>query len=366
MQSHVIWYCSSINGAPGLLVENKLLLWDRGKMERIQPMNELQIQEKVEDLAGKSAKILDCEQNTMSQMEEVLLVNGIPISLAGEEGAKIKEALILGEVPPCDLVNNMLIRAGIETNPVELETTVNVKSSIKTLEHSTFLDCNGVLVDEKMKEKEDEDEFRKVNVEIWSTENVPIESEDNPQITTTTSRVKDKEVAPAPGGEVKPPKKSLFSPSGIIKSSKSDKNKAKKSQAQTEATKNPGLPDSNAPSTPNVPKNKFLSLFSKGKSKDKNSSKQQQQQQQQDGKSKDKNVSDKQTPIDQSNKSKKNAKNIKDTNNDAKNKSSSINTQPKIETKKQNVNVNYLDPSKSLVHVEIDGIPVRVTYETFV
>jgi hypothetical protein len=251
---------------------------------------------------------------------------------------------------------------GIETSPVELETTVNVKSSIKTVEHSTLVDSNGVLVDEKVREKEDEDEFRKVNVEIWSTENVPLESEENPQITTT--KVIDKEVDTTPG-EVKPHKKSLFSPSGIIKSNKSDssKNKGKKSQAPVEATNKPAaLPDSNAPSTPNVPKNKFLSLFSKGKSKDKSSSKQQQQ----GGKSKDKNLSDKQTPVDQSNKSKKNAKNNKDSNHDPKIKSSSVNTQPKIETKKQNVNVNYLDPSKSLVHVEIDGIPVRVTYETFV
>jgi len=136
-------------------------------MEPLQAMNDLEIQEKVESLAGKGTRVVDCEKSTSFQTEEVLLVNGFPVPLAGEEGRRIKEALLSGQVPPGDLLNEILIRAGILKNPVELEATVNVKSTTKTTEVMTLRDKNGLLLDERMKEVEEDNEFSSTSKEVW-------------------------------------------------------------------------------------------------------------------------------------------------------------------------------------------------------
>jgi hypothetical protein len=136
-------------------------------MEPLQAMNDLEIQEKVESLAGKGTRVLDCEKSTSFQTEEVLLVNGFPVPLAGEEGARIKAALLSGQVPPGDLLNEILIRAGILKNPVELEATVNVKTTTKTTEVMTLRDKNGLLLDERMKEVEEDNEFSSTSKEVW-------------------------------------------------------------------------------------------------------------------------------------------------------------------------------------------------------
>jgi len=129
-------------------------------------------------------------------------------------------------------------------------------------------------------------------------------------------------------------------------------------------------PTTTTKTTTTVPKNKFLSLFSKGKSsKDKSNNSKLPTDQQHSAKVKDSNKTNSTTPssTEPSKANKRHSKNNKSSSNnqdnDSLNKSAA---ESKFETKKQQFNVNYLDPSKSLVHVEIDGIPVRVAYETFV
>jgi len=136
-------------------------------MEPLQTIDDLEIQKKVESLAGKGTRVLDCEKSTSFQTEEVLLVNGFPVPLNGEEGIKIKQALMTGQVPPCKLLNDILIRAGILKSPVELETTMNIKSTTKTTELLTLRDKNGTLVDEQLKETEEDNEVKSTSTEVW-------------------------------------------------------------------------------------------------------------------------------------------------------------------------------------------------------
>lgn len=136
-------------------------------MEPLPALDDLEIQEKVESLVGKGTRVLDCEKNQSFQTEEVLLVNGFPVPLVGEQGQIIKAALLSGQVPPGDLLNEILIKAGILKNPVELEATCNVKTTTKTTEVMTLRDKNGILLDERMKEVEEDNQYQSTSKEVW-------------------------------------------------------------------------------------------------------------------------------------------------------------------------------------------------------
>lgn len=136
-------------------------------MEPLSALDDVEIQEKVESLVGKGTRVVDCEKSTSFQTEEVLLVNGFPVPLVGEQGARIKAALLSGQVPPGDLLNEILMKAGILKNPVELEATCNVKTTTKTTEVMTLRDGSGTLLDERMKEVEEDNEFQSTSKEVW-------------------------------------------------------------------------------------------------------------------------------------------------------------------------------------------------------
>lgn len=144
-------------------------------VDRMETLADSEIQEKVEEITGKEVKVIECEKSASSQTEEKLLINGFLVPLEGEEGARIKEALLAGLVPPSDLLNNILMRAGILKNPVELETVTNVKCTTKTTEKVTLRDKDGVLVDERIKEIEADDQSSTNRTELWRTESGPVD-----------------------------------------------------------------------------------------------------------------------------------------------------------------------------------------------
>jgi len=144
-------------------------------VDRMETLADSEIQEKVEEITGKEVKVIECEKSASSQTEEKLLINGFLVPLEGEEGARIKEALLAGLVPPSDLLNNILMRAGILKNPVELETVTNVKCTTKTTEKVTLRDKDGVLVDERIKEIEADDQSSTNRTELWRTESGPLD-----------------------------------------------------------------------------------------------------------------------------------------------------------------------------------------------
>jgi hypothetical protein len=99
--------------------------------------------------------------------EEVLLINGVPVTLEGSDGNALKKALIAGEIPSCELLNQILFRAGILRQPVELETSLSVKTSTVTTEDIQVA-RNGVILDERSCETKENNYYSSTCNEIWT------------------------------------------------------------------------------------------------------------------------------------------------------------------------------------------------------
>ncbi|CAK9829969.1 hypothetical protein ANTRET_LOCUS7224, partial [Anthophora retusa] len=129
-------------------------------------MDDHEIQSTVESILGPGVKVVDCEKKSSMREEEVLLINGVPIPLEGPDGVAIREAMITGQVPPCDLLNQILVKAGILRAPVRLETSLSVKSSIVTKEEVTVA-RGGKVVDERSRETKENNYYASSTSEIW-------------------------------------------------------------------------------------------------------------------------------------------------------------------------------------------------------
>lgn len=125
-----------------------------------------EIQETVESLLGKGVKIVDCEKKSSIKEEEVLMINGCPIELEGEDGAAIREALLRGNIPDCDILNQILVRAGILKVPVRLETSLSVKSTVSTREEVTVAK-GGHVIDERCRETKENSFYSSASNEVW-------------------------------------------------------------------------------------------------------------------------------------------------------------------------------------------------------
>lgn len=129
-------------------------------------MDDPEIKETVEQILGKGAKVVDCEKKSSIKEEEVLLINGIPVTLEGRDGRAIKEALITGQVPPCDLLNTLLIKTGILKAPVKLDTSLSVKSTTVTKEEVT-VSRDGKIVDERSRETKEHNYYTSAISEVY-------------------------------------------------------------------------------------------------------------------------------------------------------------------------------------------------------
>lgn len=129
-------------------------------------MDDPEIQETVESILGKGAKVVDCEKKSTIKEEEVLYINGIPVTLEGRDGVAIKQALITGQVPPCDLLNTLLIKTGILKAPVKLDTSLSVKSTTVTKEE-VKVSRAGRVVDERSCETKEQNFYSTAMTEVF-------------------------------------------------------------------------------------------------------------------------------------------------------------------------------------------------------
>lgn len=172
-----------------------------------------EIQETVESILGKGAVVVDCEKKSSVKEEEVLLVNGRPVALDGDDGAAIKRALLRGDVPDCELLNQILVRAGILRAPVHLETNLSVKSSVVTREEVTVARA-GRVVDERSRETKEDNYYTSATSEVWEPVTVtngglggqPATGSPRPSakyretVTTSSERTEDGAAAPPADG----------------------------------------------------------------------------------------------------------------------------------------------------------------------
>lgn len=120
----------------------------------------------VRSMLGTNAEIVECEKTSTVHEEEVLLINGVPIKLDCEKGAAVKKALITGEMPPCDLLNEILFQAGVLQRPVQLETSLSVKSSQITKEE-VIVARDGRIVNERSTETTEDNVYTSSCQEVW-------------------------------------------------------------------------------------------------------------------------------------------------------------------------------------------------------
>lgn len=120
----------------------------------------------VQAVLGKDIEIVDCQQTKSVREEEVLLINGVPVKLEGDDGEAIKKALLTGQIPPCDLLNQLLYEAGILRTPIKLETSLSVKSSLTTTEEIS-ISRNGLILDERSLETKEDNFYTSTCSEIW-------------------------------------------------------------------------------------------------------------------------------------------------------------------------------------------------------
>lgn len=159
-------------------------------------MDDDQILKTVESMLGKNVEIVDCEKTSSVREEEVLLINGIPITLDGADSIAIKKALITGEVPPCDLLNQLLFRAGIMRQPVHLETSLSVKSTIVTTEEVTIA-RDGQILDERSTETKEDNFYTSSSSEVWDPiKIVPVTEQCIPNISLTPTDQKTPKIVP--------------------------------------------------------------------------------------------------------------------------------------------------------------------------
>lgn len=114
-----------------------------------------EIKKTIESVLGKDIEIVESQQTRSVEEEEVLLINGFPVKLEGSEAASIRNALKTGKIPSCDLLNRILMNAGILRQPVRLETSLSVKSSLITTEEIRVAKNGSVLEDRILETKED-------------------------------------------------------------------------------------------------------------------------------------------------------------------------------------------------------------------
>ncbi|KAM8711599.1 hypothetical protein ACLKA7_012161 [Drosophila subpalustris] len=123
----------------------------------------------VESLFGKDVKIVDCETSSSVQQEEVLLINGVQVKLDGlpaDDASAIKSALLDGQMPAVEHLNQLLFRAGLTQQPIEVETSLTVKSSLTTTEE-VLVSRNGKVLDERSVETKEQFNHKSHQKEIW-------------------------------------------------------------------------------------------------------------------------------------------------------------------------------------------------------
>lgn len=129
-------------------------------------MDDPEIKETVESILGKGVKLVDCEKKSSVQEEEVLFINGRRVTLEGRDGRAIKQALITGQVPPCDLLNTLLIKTGILKAPVKLDTSLSVNTTTVTKEE-VVVSRDGRVVDERSRETKEHNFYTSAISEVY-------------------------------------------------------------------------------------------------------------------------------------------------------------------------------------------------------
>lgn len=92
-------------------------LCGKGEMEVLTSSEVKHVQNVVHELLGPDQEVVDVQKTVTVREEEVIMVNGTPIALEGQEGEAIRSCLLRGTMPTQDLLNHLLAKAGLIMAP---------------------------------------------------------------------------------------------------------------------------------------------------------------------------------------------------------------------------------------------------------
>lgn len=94
-----------------------------------------------QEMLGPDRKVVSIDKKVIVHEHEVIMVNGTPIVLEGEEGEAIKECLLRGSMPPQDLLNHLLLKAGliVSGKSQTVKADMNVRTSVTTTENAALV-----------------------------------------------------------------------------------------------------------------------------------------------------------------------------------------------------------------------------------
>jgi hypothetical protein len=118
--------------------------FDEGRMMAITDLTTSEaacVDRAVQEFLGPDRKIIGVDKKVTIRETEVIMVNGTPIALEGEEGEAIKECLLRGSMPAQDLLNHLLLKAGLLVAPKRqiVQADVKVNTAVTTTENSILV-----------------------------------------------------------------------------------------------------------------------------------------------------------------------------------------------------------------------------------
>ena len=95
----------------------------------------------VHEMLGPDRKIIGVDKKVTVRETEVIMVNGTPIALEGEEGEAIKECLLRGSMPEQDLLKHLLLKAGLifPQKRQLVQADVRVNTAVTTTENAILV-----------------------------------------------------------------------------------------------------------------------------------------------------------------------------------------------------------------------------------
>ena len=95
----------------------------------------------VQEFLGPDRKIVGVDKKVTVRETEVIMVNGTPIALEGEEGEAIRDCLLRGSMPEQDLLKHLLLKAGLIVPPKRqlVQADVKVNTAVTTTENAILV-----------------------------------------------------------------------------------------------------------------------------------------------------------------------------------------------------------------------------------
>lgn len=157
-------------------------------------MDSKNVQDTIENMLGKNMNIIDCETTTVVSQEELLFINGTPVKLNESDNETLNNVLVTGELPGCNVLNDILIRAGLLQRNFNIETSLTVKSTVVLKEDIQITD-NG-YVHNTSNQSQENNFYSSYCSEVWIPNEYNCEKSSNPLSSLLSNNKEHEDIIP--------------------------------------------------------------------------------------------------------------------------------------------------------------------------